>query len=516
MKSLSGICALLVAAFICINCESTPGKKSLPPPPYTNGRIESNYLALALRAADRAPDAVRRLFLYDRILETATRAGLNKDAAVLLAYIGEVLQAYTSEEWFEEYSTALTRRYINLGMRGEAAALLREKIVHISKFQNDLRKRLLFEEIIDICLAGDESFLPLLRQTIDAVLVLDDPGMKTGILAESAARFFRRGLIKDSQELLQLTLSQIGSLESPWDQAQIYSRVALVYQEMKNERRAREYANRATAEIDAMQVIIRTQEEAAKVGLTAENLLRLTTAENALRVAMTIEYPWTLAETLCRMAVVSKNDNLLDQAYETAASIPNNARRLSTLFQLDFIMVEAARIEEVQRNLPLRDAELSTIPSLAVDSYTSRLARLYLAAGDSDSAVKTASRVRDVYSRTSIIIAAARLQFEKGNIRDGFLLLEGSASLAMSAGQAKDRILQEISAAYLAAGDTIKAAGATAGISDPYVFAAATADFVRYCLEKTPGNTEEIFQILETALERTNPARDDGASRRSR
>jgi hypothetical protein len=285
---------------------------------------------------------------------------------------------------------------------------------------------------------------------------------------------------------------------------------------MKNERRAREYANRASAEIDAMQVIIRTQEEAAKVGLTAENLLRLTTADTALRIAMTIEYPWILAETLCRMAVFLKDDRLLDQAYETAASIPNNARRLSTLFQLDFIMVEAKRIEEVQRNLPLRDAELSTIPALAVDSYTSRLARLYLAVGDSASAIKTASRIRDAYSKTGIIIAAARLHLEKGRTRDGSALLDESLSLALSAGQSRDRILQEVSAAYLAAGNMEKAVSTATRISDPYVFAVATTDFIRYFLENPPQNIEEILQILENALERTNPAGNPDASPRNR
>jgi hypothetical protein len=393
----------------------------------------------------------------------------------------------------------------------EATALLREKLLRITQLENDMRKRLLFEEIIGICLSGGESFLPLLRQTIDAALVLDDPGMKTEILVESAARFFSRGLVKDTQDLLQLTLSQVGSLESPWDQAQIYSRIALVYQDLKNERRAKEYSDRAAAEIDAMQVIIRTQEEAAKVGLTAENLLRLTSAETALRVATTIEYPWILAETLCRMAIYSKakNDQLLDRAYETASSISNNARRLSTLFQLDFLVVEAGRIKDVRDSLPLRDAELAMIPGLAVDSYTSRLARLYLSVGDTGAAVKTAARIRDAYSRTGILIAAARMYMESAAGRkDGrdaaaaLTLLEESHALAQNAGQSRDRILQEISGAYLAAADTRGAVTTAAGIMEPYSFATAAADIVRYFLVKNEQLDPESLRTLEDVLAR--------------
>jgi hypothetical protein len=501
MKAFRILCFLAVAAFLAAGCESAPTAKSIPAAPHTQGKIKSEYLVLALRAADRVADKVRRLSLYDRILEIATHADLTDDASVLLAYVFAVLEASYSEEWFEEYSTALVRRYLNLGMTKQAAGLIQEKLPRITRLKNDMRKRLLLEEVIDICLAGDESFLPFLRQTIDAVLVLDDPNIKTEILIKTAARFFSRGLIKDTQDLLQLTLSQVGSLESPWDQAEIYSRVALVYQSLKNERRTKEYADRAAAEIDAMQVIIRTQEEAAKVGLTAENLLRLTSAETALRVAATIEYPWILAETFCRMALASKNDRLLDRAYETAASISNNARRLSTLFQLDVLMAEAKRIKEAGENLSLRDAELSMIPALAVDSYTSRLARLYLAVGNTDAAIKTAARLRDAYSRSSILLSAARIHLEAGRTQNAAPLLRESYSLAFIAGQSQSRILQDISGVYLAAGDIHAAVKAAADISDPYSFAAATTDLVRYLLEKKLRPGEEDLRTLNAVLE---------------
>ncbi|MDR1932387.1 MAG: hypothetical protein LBQ57_06130 [Spirochaetales bacterium] len=506
MKSFRIFYTLLAAAFFLISCESSPKAKPSPVPPHTDGRIKSGPLVFALRAADRIPDPARRLSLYDRILEIATSAGLTADAVTLLAYISEVLELHNAALWFEEYSTALTRRYINLGMLKEAAVLLGEKLLRITQLENDMRKRLLFEEIIDICLAGGENFLSLLRQTIDAALILDDPVIKTEILAQSAARFFSRGLLKDTQDLLQLTLSQIGSMESPWDQAEIYSRIALVYQGLKNERRAKEYSGRAAAEIDAMQVIVRTQEEAAKVGRTAENLLRVSSADTALRVAMTIEYPWILAETLCRMALYAKDEQLLDRAYETAAAIANNARRLSTLFQLDFLLVEAGRIKDVQNSLPLRDAELTMIPALAVDSYTSRLARLYLSVGDTDPAVKTASKIRDAYSRTSILISAAKLQMEKGRTEEGRALLSESGALAQMAGQSRDRILQDIFSAYLAAGNTQEAAATAAGISEPYSFAAAATDLVRYFLAKNEEPDPDALLTLENVL-----TRDTGA-----
>jgi hypothetical protein len=492
--------ALILPALLFFGCKSPPDTKAVLAPPYKRNLIRSDYLVLALRAADRITDATRNLSLYDRILEIAITAKQTGDASVLLAYTSEILEQHSKEEWFEEYSTALTRRYLNLGKAQEAARLLNAKLLRITNLGNTLRKRLLFEEIIDICLLGGEAFLPLLRQTIDAALVLDDPLIKTEILVESARRFLTRGFIRDTQDLLQLTLSQIGSLESPWDQAEIYSRIALVYKGLKNERRAQDYAGRAVNEIDAVQVITRTEGDAAKVGLTAENLLRLSAAENAFRVAATIEYPWILAETFCRMAILTGNDNLLDRAYETASSITSSARRVSTLFQLDFLLVEAGKVEEIKDNLPLRDIELSLLPALAVDSFTSRLARLYLAAGDTRSAVDTAGRIKDIYNRVSLFIAIARNNLEKGNTQGGFALLEESFDLAQFAGQSRDRILQDISNAYLTGGDTRRAILTAAEISDPYSFALALTDLVRYFLEAGESLDAGSLEILENTL----------------
>ncbi|MCL1818541.1 MAG: hypothetical protein FWG35_06385, partial [Spirochaetaceae bacterium] len=376
----------------------------------------------------------------------------------------------------------------------------------IPQLRNDMRKTLLFEEIIDICFAGGESFLPLMRQTLNAVLILDDSGMKTELLVKSAARFLRQGLVKDSQDLLQLALSQIGSMDNPWDKAEIYSRIGLVYQGLRNERRTREYAQRAAAEIDEVQVIVRTQEDAAKVGLVAENIQRLGFPQEALHMVSTIEYPWIAAETLCRMGLSSKNDALLDRAYETASSISNDARRVSTLFQLDFLMAEAQRIRDVEGSLVLREAELSLIPALAVDSYTSRLARLYLAAGNPSAAVETSGRLRDAYSHSAILLSAALLYLEAGKPEAAEELREESRLLAAAAGQSRSRILLDVCEAYLAAADIHRAIASAAEITDTYSFASAAANLARYFFEKKTEPAPEDLITLETVLRSPGPA----------
>ena len=500
------LCLLLAATFLLSACRSAPQARPMPASPAASGKIRSYYLSLALRAADRVPDAVRRLSLYDRVLQLAIDAGLTDDAAVILAYVAEALEFSSSEDWYEEYSTALSRRYLNLGKTKEAVDIINQKIQRVPQLTNDMRKRLLFEEIIDICFTGGDSFLVPMRQTINAVLVLEDPGMKTEILVKAAARFLRQGLVKDSQDLLQLTLSQIGSLENPWDQAELFSRIALVYSSLRNERRTREYAQRAAAEIDAIQVIVRSQEDAAKVGLVAENLQRLGSPEAALHVVSTIEYPWIAAETLCRMGILSKNGALIDKAYETASSIPNDARRVSTLLQLDFLMAEAKKTKDVANNLVLREAELSVIPALAVDSFTSRLARLYIAVGNQEAAVKTAGRIRDAYSRSGILLSAARAYLDAGKPKAAAPLLEESRILAAGAGQSQGRILLDVSGVYLEAADIHGAIASAADIIDPYSFAVAAADLTRYFIEKKTDPAPEDLRALEDVLKSAAPS----------
>jgi tetratricopeptide (TPR) repeat protein len=416
--------------------------------------------------------------------------------------MSEVLARHSDEEWSEEYSTALTRRYLNLGDSEKAMQLLTEKLERIRNLENTVRKRLLFEEIIDICISGGEAFLPLLRHTMDAVLVLEDPSIKTQLLAESTRRFFNKGFIRDTQNLLQLTLSQVGSIESPWEQAEIYSRIALIYNDMKNERRAREYAEKAISEITQETAPPQGEEAAVKLGLTAENLLRLGFGQKALQITSLIEYLWIRAETLCRMAIASSNDSLIDRAYETASGVSSAIRRMTTLFQLDFLLAEAGLAGEVRHNLPLRSAEIAALPVLSADSFTSRLARLYLVLGDADNSEKTAGRIRDAYSRAAILVQLARYNEEKKRPQKSEALLEESITLARSAGQARDRILQDVADVYMYKKDTARAVITAAEIEEPYSFALTTAELVRYLLETKTPLDEETFTLMEKNLYR--------------
>jgi tetratricopeptide (TPR) repeat protein len=441
-------------------------------------------------------DDFLRFSLLDRIIDTAAEADLNREASEILSFADGILRRNSGREWFEEYSIVSAKRRLVLGKPAEAERLLSESLERIQALADNRRKRFLLEEMIGTCLLGGELFQPLLRRTIDAVLVLDDPLVKTELLAESAKRLFGRGLVKDTQDLLQLTLSQVGSLGSPWDKAVIFSRIALVYRSLKTETRVREYAARAVREIESVQVIIRTEQEAAQVGTVAENLARLSLAGDAFRVAETIEYPWIFAETLCRMGIIA-GDNFIDRAYEAAAAIADDARRLSTLFQLDLLLVEAGRAGDVEGSLVLREAELSSVRSLsAAESYVSRLARLYAAAGDTDSALAQARTLRDGYNRAAALIGISRTLLEKRKIPEAYAILDESYSLAETASRSRDRLFQDISGFYLAAGDHPRAAAAAMRITEPYPFAAAVADISRYLLrsgERLDAESRRLF-----------------------
>ena len=495
---------LLITTILSIACTSAPPRNSVPPPPpHTTGSIGTDEIVFALRSAERVKDITLRLSLYDRIIGISLESGRTGEGSAILAYASDLLRRNSGEAWFEEYSIVVAKSHLNLGEVRESERLLQESLLRIKTLRNDRRKRFLLEEIIGIGLTGGPDFQPLLRTTIDTILVLDDPGIKTELLIESARRFFGRGLIKDTRDLLQLTLSQIGSLESPWDKADIFSRIALVYHGLKDNRRLREYAGRAAAEIDAVQVIIRTEEEASRVGTTAENLLRLDFVSDAVRVAETIEYPWLLAETLCRMGIARPWEDFIDRAFETAAAIADNERRLTTLFQLDLLLVEAGQADAVAGNIPLREAELSALPALSVsDGFLSRLARLHSAAGDRAAATETARRIRDSYNRASALIAIARNAVEKGDSASGFGLLEESLALAETSEGSRDRILRDISDVYLLAGLPSRAAFTASGITGAYPFAAASAEISRYLLTSGKGLDAETRSLLEAVLNR--------------
>ena len=477
----SSVLAALLAALLAAACASSP-KTPSPPLPHLSGKILVEELVTALRAADRVRDDALRFSLLDRIFRIAVDAGLKREAREILGLADAVLKRNAGREWYEEYGIVAAKRRLDLDEPGEALRRLSESLGRIRTFPEERRKKFLLAEIIDACLLGGEPFQPLLRDVIDTVLVMDSPEAKTELLSESARRLCGLGLIKDTQELLQLTLSQVGSVGSPWDKALVYSRVSLVYRALKNEVRVREYASRAAAEIESVQVVSRTDREAAVVGKAAETLAGLGLFPEALRVADTIEYPWILAETLCRMGLAGR-DGLIDRAFAAAAAIADEGRRLSTLFQLDLLLVEAGRAADIAGNLPLREAELASARSLsAADGLVSRLARLYLETGDTDAALVQARSLRDGYNRASALIGIARVMGEKGRAAEAYAILDECAALAKGQNRSRDRLFQDIAGAYLDAGDFPRAAAAAMEIAEPYPFAVTVAETARSLL----------------------------------
>jgi hypothetical protein len=419
-----------------------------------------------------------------------------------------LLQLNSDREWFDDFVIVLARRYIQFRGFKQAEALLRQSLKRIETFREGHRKRLLFEEIISTCLTGGEIFLPLLRQTVDAVLVLDETDVKTELLIESARRFFDAGFIKDTNDLVQLTLSQVGSLASPWERAEIYSRVALVYRQLKDERRTREYALKSAEEIASNRAAGLSEAEAAKVGAAAKNLYRLAFVSEALETLGAVEYPSLLAETLGVIGILSRKQisgiieyDLVDRAFEVAASIPDDVPRLTALFQLDLLLVENGETQEILSHFLLREAELSVLrPVPELDGLISRLARLYSITGEREDAVRMALTIRDTYNRVSTLIEIAKTVVRDGKIDDGFLLLDESSRLSFELDHSRDRLFHDLCSAYLLGGNLESAVNSAVNITEPYSFAAAVTDIMKYLFEKSLPFDDAIRLRLEKVL----------------
>jgi hypothetical protein len=503
----AGIVLLGSALFGCVS-SGTSVKPGAIDPPYKTGKVRTASLILSLKAADRVRDDSSRFFLYDRIIGVCLEAGLEKEGAEVLSYTAKVLQLNSDRDWFDDFIIVLARRYIQFRGFKQAENLLRQTLKRIETFRESRRKLLLFEEIISTCLIGGELFLPLLRQTVDAVLVLDETDIKTELLIESARRFFDVGFIKDTNDLVQLTLSQVGSLGSPWEKAEIYSRVALVYRLLKDERRTREYVLKAVGEIDGKRASGLSVTDAARIGSTAKNLYSLAFVPEALNTLESVEYPFLRAETLGAIGTMSRKQtsgnieyDLVDRAFEVAASITEDVPRLTALFQLDLLLLESGETGETLSHFPLREAELSVLrPVPELDGLTARLARLYSLAGETEDAVRIAMTIRDAYNQVSTLIEIAITAVREGKLDIGFPLLDECFRLSLDAETSRSRLFQDLCSAYLLGGKLEAAVDSAVNITEPYSYAAALTEIMKYHFEKVLPFEDDIRLRLEKVL----------------
>ncbi len=492
----------IVVAFAILMgaCAGGPKTKELPlVPPHRNGTVTFEPIVFALSAAEKVKDDGLKLSLLDRIAELCAKTGLKREGLAILSYATQLFQRRNNRYQYEELGIAFAKRYIELGSPQAAERLLNQGLDHAESLDEEVRKKFVFEEIILTGLSGGEEFVPLLKKTVDSVLVLDDATLKTDLLMESAAKFFDAGRLKDSSDLIQLTLSQIGSLEDPWNKAEIFSRLGVLYRKQKNETRVKEYVRKAMSSLDAGMKSRVSEQDGMKIAAVATNLFRISFADEGLKALDRIPQPWTAAETLEKFGLdsleagdTSKYEYYVDRAFETAAAIPDDAKRLSTLFLLDSVLVEKGHAYDTMAHFPLREAELFALGNLpGWDDLAYRLSRLYLLTGDLDSGLRVVRRIRDPYNRVAALVSSARDAIRDGKVGDGQSLLEESLNLISGVDRSRDRLFREISSVYLELDEPIRALHAASAITDAYPLGAAISDIVKHYLSSGRPMDEE-------------------------
>ena len=488
-------------AFLLGSCAGGPKTREAPlVPPHLSGAVTNEPLVYALRALERVKDDGLKLSLLDRTAEVCLQTGLRNEGLAVLSYASQLFQRKNSQYQFEELGIAFAKRYLEFGLPQSADRLLLQGLEHADALGEEVRKRFVFEEIIGTGLAGGEPFLLLLKRAVDSVLVLDDAALKTDLLMESAMRFYEAGRLKDSRDLIQLTLSQVGSLDDPVSKAEIYSRLALLYKKFKEEPRVEEYARKTLNSLKVERRSPLTEQEAGKVAAVAANLFRASYVDEAVKVLESLPQLWIYAEALERLgleafSVGEENqfEEYVDRAFESAAAIADNAKRLSTLFLLDSLLVEQGQAVDTWTHFPLREAELFAFANLPEwDDLAFRLARLYLLTGDLEAAERILNQIREPYNKAAALVSAAReLAVRKGKTGEAPVLLQEARALMPRVDRSKDRLFREMASVYLLIEEPRLALEAAAAIVDPYPLAIAVSDIAKYFLAPNRGLDED-------------------------
>ncbi len=474
--------AVLAAVFIIVisACRSTPEVPSL------QLNDDSSALQAAILAVKAVPDPFTQAVVHIRVAEAygahAQTPEMAEDALATAAQARELL----SRAGVSVGSTAalldLARVYLQLEQPGVAHQLVGEAI---GRFQSDDRPVLLVNllvEAVAVGLAGGEATRDLVREAINEIYVVEDPGQRGHALVRIAEIYQEQAVGQPVTGLIQQAMPAFRSVENPWERAVGFSRVAVRHARANNADAADRAAQDTVAQVHDQPAP--EAENRARQRSLVGNLVDAGAFSYAQAVMDDEQRPGPRSALLVELASGHRAAGrgadaavALAEAHTRALQVESGAERVDLLSS-----IAQAYLQLPIRNLAFAVAEEAMVAinedARSVDRLEAleRLGRVYAELDEVDLLREYLSTLPTMYARGMVALAAAQplITAQLRGVADdllvfAFLQVDGEAYL-------RDTLLRSIAAGFSENRSFVFSMRATDRIDDPYLQALALAD----------------------------------------
>jgi tetratricopeptide (TPR) repeat protein len=444
-------------------------------------------LSVALVAAEKIPDVHSRIFAYTEIAKGYAATGDIDNSVMLLDRIIKLTDISKLTQDSADIESSVADVFVKAGQTARAVALLQNALVNARYVKDDTNRGIVLEKIISACFDAGPAAYDVLRQTIQAVYIIQDLWVRASVLIDTARRYQESGSAQPVNVLLQQAIPAAGSIGSPWLKALALSDIAVRFQSLDNGDSADYYASRALDQITSVRVVRRSEEDASRVLQVSQNLARLHMVNQAIQVLQTVEYTYLraqgfaqIAETLHAQDPVANLGRALDlcsRAVDLAQGIPDDFQRAEALATIAQAYGLLGQPRLALATVAVAQSELTKIANTAQRAAAVRsVAQVELQWGSTPRALGLVSEVQDAYSRASTMIHLVE-----------FLLARNDTSAARNAATLaeeytarttylRDNLYRGIALARIRLGEFSLALADVSLMKDPYPIATTLAE----------------------------------------
>jgi len=237
-------------------CAGTPESRKAPAFNYRSLQDQNSVLALALRATGNVPGTSSRVALYARIAREYRLANLPQDAVRVLDYAAALLIADPPQSDSIDGLLDLASGFAESGLPDRATPLLQEALAQTLAMTAEPRRVAALQKVIDTSFQAGEAGFDVLRQSVEAVFVIEDLWSRVTLLVSTAERYLKSENRQSVNSLLQQAIPAAGSLEDSVSRAAAYVRVARGFQDDGQTAQARELTTRAVELLRSPQISV--------------------------------------------------------------------------------------------------------------------------------------------------------------------------------------------------------------------------------------------------------------------
>ncbi len=481
------ITAFLLMLILLIQCATAPDDE--PADLAVEGDVDS-ALAVALRTSGEVDDIFSRVFLHTRIAEVYNEVGLLLPASEVLSRAVRLSQAEQVGAARAEILVQVAVQYHEIDLTDRSRALLREAL-DLARAIGDERVRVVvLQEVANASFIAGEELFDILIDALNQIYIVSDLRARVGLLVEVARQYQESGLGQQVDTLVQHAISAATAIENPWQKASAYSSIARRFAVAGNEEQSALFVRRTLREIDGVEVLTRSEGEAAELLTVVDNLAAIGAFDEAERVLATIEFPSIRARGLTELGSrhladerYDEGDQLFDDAVNVVAAEGTEAQFTDIVSEVAARLAGAERHETATANAEIALFIVDDVP----DDFTriqilQRLASVFIRVDRIDLALEATEALSDSGQRALLYVALSKELLDLQQPDDALRFVEPAQRAADYADGGRDEVFVELASLYSRIGRYAEAIEQIDRVESPFARGLALVELGRYSL----------------------------------